>query len=115
MFNKKPIAQDTAQAIGKALCTNAQLWLDLQAKTDNWHKRPGQSVPFFNCPPHLHRNYSMVGSMGARRWPNYPFVAVVAGDPSKISLRSHPEGADVSEIARPLGGGGHRNAAGFSL
>lgn len=37
--NKKPITQDTAQAIGKALCTNAQLCLDLQAKTDNWHKR----------------------------------------------------------------------------
>lgn len=31
------------------------------------------------------------------------------------SLRSDPEGADVSEIAQMFGGGGHRNAAGFSL
>jgi len=36
--NKKPIAQDTAEAIGKALFTRAQLWLDLQAKIDRWDK-----------------------------------------------------------------------------
>ena len=29
------------------------------------------------------------------------------------SLRSSPEGLDVSEIARKHGGGGHRHAAGF--
>lgn len=37
--NKKPIAQDIAEAIGKALSTNPQIWLDLQTKTDNWNKR----------------------------------------------------------------------------
>lgn len=37
--NKKPIAHDTARAIGKALSTSPQIWLDLQAKTDNWQKR----------------------------------------------------------------------------
>ena len=32
----------------------------------------------------------------------------------KGSLRSHPEGVDVSAIARIFGGGGHKRAAGFS-
>jgi phosphoesterase RecJ-like protein len=32
----------------------------------------------------------------------------------KGSLRSHPDGVDVSEIARTFGGGGHKRAAGFS-
>ncbi|HEY1316202.1 MAG TPA: DHH family phosphoesterase [Gaiella sp.] len=32
----------------------------------------------------------------------------------KGSLRSHPDGVDVSAIARSFGGGGHRRAAGFS-
>lgn len=31
------------------------------------------------------------------------------------SLRSTPEGVDVSEIAKQYGGGGHRNAAGFEV
>jgi phosphoesterase RecJ-like protein len=29
-------------------------------------------------------------------------------------LRSHPDGVDVSAIARSFGGGGHKRAAGFS-
>jgi phosphoesterase RecJ-like protein len=39
-----------------------------------------------------------------------------AGAPArrKGSLRSHPNGVDVSAIARGFGGGGHRRAAGFS-
>jgi phosphoesterase RecJ-like protein len=32
----------------------------------------------------------------------------------KGSLRSHPDGVDVSAIARAFGGGGHKRAAGFS-
>ena len=37
-----------------------------------------------------------------------------AGAARKGSLRSHPEGVDVSAIARIFGGGGHKRAAGFS-
>jgi oligoribonuclease NrnB/cAMP/cGMP phosphodiesterase (DHH superfamily) len=45
-----------------------------------------------------------------------PFGAtffVRAGGKKVWSLRSREGGVDVSEIARSLGGGGHRNAAGF--
>ena len=75
----------------------------------------GVKVPYFPLPPHLFRYYSMVGAMGAARYHEYPFVAVVTEDFQKISLRSRPDGADVSEIAKKLGGGGHKHAAGFSL
>ena len=37
-----------------------------------------------------------------------------AASARKGSLRSRPEGVDVSAIARSLGGGGHKRAAGFS-
>jgi phosphoesterase RecJ-like protein len=37
-----------------------------------------------------------------------------ASSARKGSLRSHPDGVDVSAIARSFGGGGHRRAAGFS-
>jgi len=33
----------------------------------------------------------------------------------KVSLRAHHEDADVSEVAKKYGGGGHRKAAGFAL
>jgi len=32
-----------------------------------------------------------------------------------FSLRSHPDGEDVSKIALQYGGGGHRNASGFKV
>jgi len=37
-----------------------------------------------------------------------------AASARKGSLRSHPDGVDVSAIARGFGGGGHKRAAGFS-
>jgi phosphoesterase RecJ-like protein len=37
-----------------------------------------------------------------------------AASARKGSLRSHPDGVDVSSIARSFGGGGHKRAAGFS-
>jgi uncharacterized protein len=36
-------------------------------------------------------------------------------DARHFSLRSQPEGLDVSEIARTYGGGGHKHAAGFRV
>lgn len=48
-----------------------------------------------------------------------PFAATFYYDGSTskfiFSLRSTDDGLDVSEIAKKFGGGGHRNAAGFSL
>lgn len=75
----------------------------------------GFTVPYFELPRNLHRYYSMVGAIGAVRYHEYPFVVVVTDDPKNFSLRSRLDGADVSEIAKKLGGGGHKHAAGFSI
>tara|TARA_A100000171_G_scaffold14837_1_gene13273 strand:+ start:1277 stop:2206 length:930 start_codon:yes stop_codon:yes gene_type:complete len=40
---------------------------------------------------------------------------VCSGEETSFSLRSRDDRADVSEIARKWGGGGHRNAAGFKV
>ncbi|HEY9701900.1 MAG TPA: DHHA1 domain-containing protein [Allocoleopsis sp.] len=52
-----------------------------------------------------------------QQYPNYPFVFVKTIDNgyTKYSLRSsHSSGFDVRLIAEKYGGGGHKNAAGFS-
>lgn len=52
-----------------------------------------------------------------QRYPDAPFAATVNHRAGSVgySLRSSDERADVSKIARRYGGGGHRNAAGFSV
>lgn len=46
-----------------------------------------------------------------------PFAACYWDTPEGrvFSLRSRPDGADVSEIAKGYGGGGHKNASGFRV
>lgn len=73
----------------------------------------GHSVPcvFNNIP-------SIISELGHRLAQNEPFAATIQelGDGTLVySLRSTADGIDVSEIAKQYGGGGHRNAAGFTL
>ena len=65
-----------------------------------------------NCPPHL---ASDVGHELANQSGTYGLLWYVDKDNRcKCSLRSNGD-YDVSAIARNFGGGGHRNAAGFSV
>ncbi|WP_239000572.1 DHHA1 domain-containing protein [Novosphingobium pentaromativorans] len=62
--------------------------------------------------------YSLVSAVGhylLDQHPAAPFAAMsVSGEKSVTwSLRSHDDRTDVSEVAKSMGGGGHRNAAGF--
>lgn len=74
------------------------------------------SVPVVNTSVH----WSEVGEELLKRNPEYPFAASFTRFENTImwSLRSRltdPEGGfDVSALAKKYGGGGHRNAAGFS-
>ncbi|ANI16800.1 hypothetical protein A9C11_23755 [Pseudomonas citronellolis] len=71
----------------------------------------GYDVPVANL-PHIYS--SDAGHlMGAGE----PFAACYWDTPTgrTFSLRSEPEGLDVSAIAKLFGGGGHRHAAGFSV
>lgn len=74
----------------------------------------GQDVPVCNCPPMF---ASEVGHWLLDANPFAPFVACYSdqGRTRGYSLRSRDDRADVSEIARKFGGGGHRNAAGFGV
>ena len=69
----------------------------------------GCQVPIVNC-------YDEIASdLLAELALDHPFAASYQdqGTLRKWSLRSNATGADVAEIARRFGGGGHRHAAGF--
>jgi len=70
----------------------------------------GYNVPCINT-THL---ISEIGNDLAK---NQPFCALYfeTGDKRIYSLRSAPNGIDVSDIAKLFGGGGHQHAAGFSI
>lgn len=69
----------------------------------------GVRVPVANLP------YTLASDAGHLMAEGQPFAACYYDRPDArvFSLRSHPDGSDVAEIAASYGGGGHRNAAGF--
>lgn len=71
----------------------------------------GHEVPVASLP------YTMSSDAGHVMAADAPFAACYydSADGRNFSLRSRPDGADVSEIAKQYGGGGHRNAAGFRV
>lgn len=70
----------------------------------------GHRVPVANAP------YALASDIAGELAQGKPFAATYTDTPEgrKFSLRSRTGGLDVSEIARSYGGGGHRNAAGFT-
>ena len=70
----------------------------------------GYQVPVVNCYEDIMSD--LVGELAE----GHPFAAGYQdqGELRKWSLRSRSDGMDVSRIAASYGGGGHRNAAGFS-
>ncbi|MDX1692731.1 MAG: DHHA1 domain-containing protein [Ketobacteraceae bacterium] len=73
-------------------------------------KIAGYDVPVVNCPREIVSE--LVGSLAE----GHPFAAGYSdnGNQRGWSLRSTPDGLDVSVIATRLGGGGHARAAGFT-
>lgn len=71
----------------------------------------GYSVPVANLP------YTLSSDAGHLMCNGELFAACYMDTPRGrvFSLRSSDAGADVSEIAKRYGGGGHRNAAGFQM
>ena len=71
----------------------------------------GISVPVANLP------YTLTSDAGHLMAQDEPFAACYWDTPDGrvFSLRSTGAGADVSEIAKRYGGGGHRNASGFRM
>lgn len=71
----------------------------------------GHEVPVLNAPYFYSSDAGHIMSEGEK------FAACYwdEGDKRVFSLRSANDGMDVSEIAQQFGGGGHKNAAGFSV
>jgi uncharacterized protein len=71
----------------------------------------GDLVPFFRCrKPREFQAYSDIGHAILKANPDAPFACVEAG--AGWAMRSDKDRADVSVIAKTLGGGGHRDASG---
>lgn len=71
----------------------------------------GHRVPVANVP------YTMTSDAGHQLAQGHPFAACYWDTPEGrvFSLRSTDDGMDVSVIAAQYGGGGHRNASGFTV
>jgi oligoribonuclease NrnB/cAMP/cGMP phosphodiesterase (DHH superfamily) len=86
-------------------------WLDFYIPhLDQWH-----SIPYVLLGTSEDRMTSDICSCLYRRHPDAFFVACMTSD-GKFSLRSNKDGndTDASAIALDYGGGGHRNASGFT-
>ena len=61
--------------------------------------------------------YTLTSDAGNLMSEGEPFAACYWDTPKGrvFSLRSKPEGVDVSAIAATYGGGGHKNASGFQV
>lgn len=70
----------------------------------------GHHVPCINTT-------TLISEIGNELSKNHPFAMMYFDTEDKrvYSLRSAKDGLDVSEIAKQFGGGGHKNAAGFSV
>lgn len=85
---------------------------ELLSKTQHTRLIGGEAVRCANLP------YTMASDAGHLMSKGEPFAATYYIDHdgyAVFSLRSQPEGADVSEIAKGYGGGGHKHAAGFRV
>lgn len=71
----------------------------------------GHDVPVANIP------YTLTSDAGHMMAKGQPFAACYWDTPNGrvFSLRSTDEGVDVSAVAKSYGGGGHRNASGFTM
>lgn len=96
---------------GSPLTARKREEVRVHAAAHHWEKIGGYKVPVVEAD----RYYSDIANLLCRWYPESPFAACYRFDENgtkKWDLRSL--GFDVSAIAQMYGGGGHRNAAGFS-
>ena len=107
-------SRDRLVAEGRPILRYIEQIVDNIART-SWHEDiAGYRIPVAAC------SYDFVSDVGNRllqHHPDAPFAAglVLSYGERRYSLRSEDSRVDVAEIARSFGGGGHRNAAGFTM
>lgn len=107
------LANDDLESVGGPLDRIYREKIERLAKSASRIGISGHDVPIVQC----EKQYaSDVGHTLLKKFPDAPFAACYCVDEKghgRMSLRSDDARADVSEIAKGFGGGGHRNAAGF--
>lgn len=99
----------------KEFLKNNTYWLNIRVPDKDSGDCIDYKVPCANMP------YFQASDVGHILGEGHPFAAcfwyIVKDNKIQIqfSLRSRPEGADVSKIAQAYGGGGHKNAVGFVI
>ena len=97
---------------GKAIKAFRDRQIDHAVKNSRMEYFAGYTIPVVN----LSSNISEVGNELCKRFPEAPFCVSYCDRSDRkrsFSLRSIGD-FDVSLVARNYGGGGHRNAAGFT-
>ena len=105
-------AIDEAQERGSYILSYSKTVISKIAKSAVLRKIDGKSVLTVNSSHWM----SEIGNTLSTRC-DYALVWYWdhASRQARVSLRAHHEEADVSEVAKKWGGGGHRKASGFSL
>lgn len=108
------MAADTASLRAEGAAIERKHFKDIEELlrvTTRRMKIGGHIVPAANLP------YTFSSDAAGKLAEGHPFAACYMDTPEGrvFSLRSRPEGLDVSEIAKQYGGGGHKNAAGFKV
>lgn len=96
---------------GEAIVRYQQTVIDTHVRNATLISLQGHTVPIVNAT-------TLQSEIGNALCENKPFSVTWFDrqDGSRqFSLRSREDGVDVSEIAKIYGGGGHRNAAGFTI
>ena len=105
-------AIDSAQERGAYILAYSKTVISKIAKHAVPRKMGGKDVLVVN-------SSHWMSEIGAALSPKCDFAVIWFYDhdtrQAKVSLRAHHDDADVSEIAKRFGGGGHRKAAGFNL
>ena len=104
---------ETAMHCGQAVIAFQEQQICRAIRNKRLEEIAGHTVLVVN----LSDNISEVGNELCQRFPEYPFSASYcdrADGKRSYSLRSIGE-FDVSAIAKQFGGGGHRNAAGYTI
>jgi oligoribonuclease NrnB/cAMP/cGMP phosphodiesterase (DHH superfamily) len=107
---------DTLIIRGSAVNQFIQIQIDnVLSSEPQWITVGGDKIPVFNIPGFM---ISECLAQALKLYPDSPYAEAYFDIPGKriCSLRSRAgSDVDVSEIAQQFGGGGHRNAAGYSL
>jgi oligoribonuclease NrnB/cAMP/cGMP phosphodiesterase (DHH superfamily) len=103
--------------IGEPLAAPKQKLVREVANRFTWSNVAGYTVPLVQLQEHEERLASEVCTVLYKLFPQAPFTACVRADGVSYELRSDKNGNNTSvrAIAETLGGGGHRNSAGYRI